>query len=181
MCNKCCLCVFHTNKQTNLVTVKQVRLSCSIKICEKCFQVPKFLSRIVHRMHQGHQYRTTRKADASILVGGCESSAGRRLMQYVPVRWSHKHCNCSRLPLAGQHRRGIMWTSTSWYHGLLILLRTSFAGASEIRTWNWNWRANLWTGSLDASSSSAFFQFVWLKDVSGALIYAAGQEGSSGC
>ena len=63
------------------------------------------------------------KTDASILVGGSESSAGRRLMQYVPVRWSHKHCNCSRLPLAGQHRRGIMWTSTSWYHGLLILLR----------------------------------------------------------
>lgn len=76
------------------------------------------------RGHQ-HQYRMTRpaKTDASILVGGCESSAGRRLMQYVPVRWSHKHCICSRLPLAGQHRQGIMWTSTSWYHGLLILLR----------------------------------------------------------
>lgn len=38
-------------------------------------------------------------------------------MQYVPVRWSHKHCNCSLLPLSEQHRQGIMLTSTSWYHG----------------------------------------------------------------
>lgn len=57
------------------------------------------------------------KRDASILVGGCESSAGRRLMQYVPVRWSQKHCDCSLLPLSEQHKRGIMLTSTSWYHG----------------------------------------------------------------
>lgn len=97
----------------------------SVDPCEKCFQLPTFLCWIPPRMHQGHQYRMTHpaKTDASILVGGCESSAGRRFMQYVPVRWSHKHCNCSRLPLAGQHRRGIMWTSTSWYHGLLILLQ----------------------------------------------------------
>lgn len=82
-------------------------------------KVSSFLCWIPPRTHQGHQYRMTNpaKRDASILVGGCESSAGRRLMQYVPVRWSHKHCDCSLLPLSEQHKRGIMLTSTSWYHG----------------------------------------------------------------
>lgn len=82
-------------------------------------KVSSFVCWIPPRMHQGHQYRMTSpaKRDASILVGGCESSAGRRLMQYVPVRWSHKHCDCSLLPLSEQHKRGIMLTSTSWYHG----------------------------------------------------------------
>lgn len=117
-----CMCI---NNQTKCNDFKQVCATWSAFRREKCFQLPTFLCWIPPSMHQGHQYRMTRPAqtDASILVGGCESSAGRRLMQYVPVRWSHKHCNCSRLPLAGQHRRGIMWTSTSWYHGLLILLR----------------------------------------------------------
>lgn len=143
---------------------------------EKCYQLPAFLCWIPPRMHQCHQYINTSpaKTDANIFVGGCKSSAGRRLMQYVPVRWSHKHCNCSQLPLAGQHRRGIMWMSTSWYHGPLILLCTSFVDASETRTWNWNWRANLWTVSSDILSPSAFVQFVRLKDVSRALISVGG-------
>ena len=86
---------------------------------------------------RGKKRRIEAKTDASIFaVGGCESRRWTATWANIcPVKWSHKHCDCSRLPLAGdEHRRGIMWRSTSWYHGALILLATSFTGPS----WGWD-------------------------------------------
>lgn len=98
-------------------------------------------------------------------VGGWEASAGSHLIRYVPVRWSHKHRNCSWLPLARQHRQGIIW-STSWYHGLLTLLVSLSVGDPQIGTWIENGNANLRLSFWDTSSRSAFVHLLLLKGVS---------------
>lgn len=74
-------------------------------------------------LQRGHDTeRPSSQIDAGILVGGCESSAASCFMQNASIRWSHKHWDCSRLPLTEQHRQAFMWPRTSWYHRLLILL-----------------------------------------------------------
>lgn len=165
-----CVCVLHTTNRS-VWTEKYIF---SIYPCEKCFQLPTFLCWIPPRMHQGHQYRMTHpaKTDASILVGGCESSAGRRDMcpydevtNIATVVDSHSPDSTDGA-LCGRVPAGTTGSSSS--------SRTSFAGASEIGTWNWNRRANLWTS--DASWPSAFARFVWLKDVSRALYVCGGHR-----
>lgn len=98
-------------------------------------------------------------------MGGREqSTAGKLFRQYMTVRWSHKHCDWSRLPLIGQHSQCFMWRSTSWCHGLIVL--HTYLCASETRKWTRNLSVNQQLPSLAVFLHYSFPKSALLRKVS---------------